>query len=68
MKGDTFRRHVRDGKNEGGGEGNAGYTRVHRARTLASSLAFLVYVGKKGEGELDGNGGMWWGAPFPARA
>lgn len=50
MKGDTFWRHVRDGKT--GRREMQGtrilYTRVHRARTLVSSLAFLFYVGKKG--------------------
>jgi hypothetical protein len=80
MKGDTFRRHVRDGKtNEGYALGSrlSPHTRVHRARTLASSLAFLFYVGKKGgrepggnaNGNGNGNGGMtrWWTLPRRTR-
>lgn len=31
MKGDTFRRHVRDGQNEGDKEGASGPTRASRA-------------------------------------
>lgn len=63
MKGDTFRRHVRDGKRAAGGGGggrgvHAHTARVHRARTLASSLGpFSSGEGKKGEGRPGGNRG-----------